>query len=168
MSNDGNPLKVKLFAPSFWRSMALLLSTIVHLASFIAVLVTGVYYYIPILNPLFWRVFFAIYCGIAVGIVGLGINQLRNFFSTFDREYAKKKDIEGYETTDLSVNSFQPEETSSVNQDSPHPNTGESGDTYNLEQSFFNHVMKTVPKNVKRWFEIGDDYYKETLAEKRP
>ena len=106
MSNtNGNPLKTKLFAPSFWRSMSLLLAAIVHLGSFVAVLIRLPELGLATVYPglLFWRIFFAVYCGISTGVVGLAVNQLRNFFNTFDEEECKRREMEGYETIQHSV-----------------------------------------------------------------
>ena len=107
MSDLGNknPFRAKLFAPSFWRSMSLLLAAVVHLACFIAVLLTpSILIGIGFPGLFFWRLFFAAYCGIATGVVALAATQLRNFFRTFDEQEAKRKSEEGYETIQHSVN----------------------------------------------------------------
>jgi hypothetical protein len=118
MSN--NPLKVKLFAPSFIRSLSLLLAAIIHLACFIAVLINNEILALLPGGIAPWRIFFALYCGVATGVVGLAVNQLRNFFATFDEQYKKQKDLEGYETVQRSINAYRDQ-----------GEVGESGDTYN-------------------------------------
>src|SRR6266568_2797452 len=98
MSNT-NPTKTILFAPSFWRSMSLLLAAVIHLACFIAVLLTpSILIEIGFPGLFFWRLFFAAYCGIATGVVALAATQLRNFFRTFDQKEQERRDHEGYET----------------------------------------------------------------------
>ena len=107
MSDLGNknPFRAKLFAPSFWRSMSLLLAAIVHLACFVAILLNdAILLGLPWMGLFAWRLFFAAYCGIATGVVALAATQLRNFFRTFDEQEAKRKSEEGYETIQHSVN----------------------------------------------------------------
>src|SRR2546427_10345859 len=99
-----NPFRAKLFAPSFWRSMSLLLAAIIHLACFIAILLSDVIL-IGLGFPgfFFWKLFFAAYCGIATGVVALAATQLRNFFRTFDQKEQERRDHEGYETIQHNV-----------------------------------------------------------------
>ena len=102
MSNTNqNPTKTILFAPSFWRSMSLLLAAILHLGCFVSVLLYVPITYYP--GILFWRYFFAFYTGFAVFVVALAINQLRNFLSHVDEIIAKEHEMEGYETVQHSA-----------------------------------------------------------------
>ena len=122
MSNT-NPTKTILFAPSFWRSMSLLLAAITHLACFIAVLVnTEILLTIGYPGLAFWRTFFAIYCGVATGVVALAINQLRNFLSHANEIEAKRHELDGYETIQHSAEYYD---------------TGESGETYDKEYEYW-------------------------------
>src|SRR5207245_767731 len=99
--------------------MSLLLAALTHLGAFIAILInTQILLLLGYPGLAFWRIFFAIYCGVATGVVALAVNQLRNFLSHANEIEAKRHELDGYETIQHSAEYYD---------------TGESGETYDAE-----------------------------------
>ena len=96
-----NLSKPLLTSPDFFKAFTLLFAALVHLACFVSVVLYVPIEYYPGLE--FWHYFFIFYTGFACFVVVVAIQQIREFFRTFDEKEAQRKSIEGYETIQHSV-----------------------------------------------------------------